>query len=179
MYGPILRGQSISLEPPRREDIPLYLAWFADTQVTRTLLARFVPGEKQEEEWLERAASGEAQVFWRIVLQGRTIGGTGLHDIDWINRHASSGMFIGERAEWGKGYASETVALRTAYAFEELGLERLESESLVNNLAMHRALQKSGYREIGRRRRYIYRNGQWNDAFVFEVLRDEWEAARR
>jgi hypothetical protein len=74
-----------------------------------------------------------------------------------------------------KGYASEVVSLRTAYAFRELGLERLETECFTENLAMHRALEKAGYQRLGRRRRHIYKSGEWHDTVIFEVLREEWE----
>jgi RimJ/RimL family protein N-acetyltransferase len=176
VFGPILRGESISLEPPQPEYLDTYRGWLADLDVTRYLLVRFPPSEKQEEEWYERQASSEATAIWAIVLEGRPIGSTGLHNIDWINRHASSGMLIGDRSQWGKGYASQAVALRTAFAFRELGLERLETESFAVNAPMHRALEKSGYRKIGLKRRYAYRGGVWHDAYIFELLRDEWLA---
>ena len=85
---------------------------------------------------------------------------------------------IGDTSCWGRGYASEAVRLRTAYAFEELGLERLGSESFVENVRMHRALEKSGYHKIGRQRHYVYRGGAWHDVFLFELLREDWLARR-
>jgi RimJ/RimL family protein N-acetyltransferase len=84
-------------------------------------------------------------------------------------------MFLGDRSVWGRGYASEAVRLRTAFAFNELNLERLESESIAQNIGMHRALEKSGYQKIGRRRHVFYRSGQWLDSYIFELLRDEWQ----
>lgn len=68
------------------------------------------------------------------------------------------------------------MRLRTRYAFDELDVERLESESLAENLRMHRALEKSGYRRMGTKRHFIYRGGTWHDMHIFEVLRDEWRA---
>lgn len=176
MFGPILPGDKVTLEPPQHDDLPLYRGWFADLEVTRNLLARFTPSEKQEEEWYEKASTADDQVTWRIVVGGKPVGTTSIFSIDWINRHGITGLVIGDRAEWGKGYASEAVKLRTAYAFQELGLERLESFSLDVNAAMHRALEKSGYHKIARRRRMYFTAGAWHDDFVFELLRDEWEA---
>jgi RimJ/RimL family protein N-acetyltransferase len=107
------------------------------------------------------------------------VGNTGIHAIDRFNRRGETGLMIGDRSAWGRGYASEAVRLRTRFAFEELNLERLGSESLVENLAMHRALEKSGYQKIGRKRRYFFKGGQWHDVYVFEVLREEWKAGQR
>jgi RimJ/RimL family protein N-acetyltransferase len=174
MFGPILRGERVRLEPPSSEDLPTYRAWFSNPEVTRTLLARFAPSEKAEEEWFERAGASEDQLYWRIVANEKTIGNTGIHRIDWINRGGRTGLVIGDTTAWGKGYASEAVKLRTEYAFNELGLERLGSESFVENIPMHRALEKSGYQKIGRERKAIFRSGCWHDLYLFEVLREEW-----
>jgi RimJ/RimL family protein N-acetyltransferase len=45
------------------------------------------------------------------------------------------------------------------------------------NIGMHRALERSGYRRIGIRRQKFWRNGQWHDEIIFELLRDEWIGA--
>lgn len=178
MLGPILRGKHISLEPLRSDDIDLYLSWFADPDLTRYLLKRFVPSRECEQEWLRGAATNRSSVQWNIVLDGRTIGVTAIHDIDWRNRHATSGTFIGDRATWGKGYGSDAVRLRTAYAFDELGLERLETQSMAENLGMHRALERSGYHRFAVRRHYSFCGGSWHDSYLFELLREEWETGR-
>ena len=178
MFGPILHGEGMSLEPPRLEYLDTYLSWLANLDVTRYLLIRFPPSQKQEEEWYQRMAGSEVDVLWAIVVGGQAIGSTGLHNLDWINRHAASGLLIGEPSQWGKGYASQVVALRTAYAFQELGLERLETESFAVNMPMHRALEKAGYQKVGLRRHHIYRGGGWHDTYIFELLRDEWLSGR-
>lgn len=174
MLGPILSGERVVLAPATPEDLPAFCAWFADREITSTLLTRFPPSLKQEEEWYERTAASQRDVHWAVRVDNRTIGVVDIAGIDWINRHATTGTIIGDRSQWGKGYATEAVRLRTAYAFQDLGLERLESESLIHNVAMHRALEHSGYHRIATRRRYIYGGGEWHDAHVFEVLREEW-----
>jgi ribosomal-protein-alanine N-acetyltransferase len=176
MFGPILTGENIALEPPRLEDLPVFRSWFSDLEVTRYILHRFVPSERQEEEWYDAVSRSETQVAWRIAVDGRPIGVTSLVMIDWQNRRAQSGTIIGDKTQWGKGYATEAVRLRTAYAFEELGMERLETETFANNLPMQRALERSGYQKIGRRRHHFFRQGGFQDALLFELLRGEWIA---
>jgi RimJ/RimL family protein N-acetyltransferase len=174
MLGPILPGEKISLAPATREDIPLFCAWFANLEVTRYLIMRFPPSEEMEEEWLKRTAESQSVVYWVMKAEGRTVGSSALHDVDWTNRHATSGTVIGDPADWGKGYATEATRLRTAFAFDELGLERLESESFADNTGMHRVLQRAGYREIGRRHHARFAGGRWHDTVIFELLREEW-----
>ncbi len=176
MLGPRLYGERISLQPARPEDLETFQHWFANLEVTRYLLTRFAFSAKQEEEWYQRVSHDEGIVSWRVVVAEATIGVTSIIGIDWINRQAMSGTIIGDRSQWGKGYGSEIVALRTRYAFDELGLERLETQSFAENRAMHRALEKAGYQGIGRRRHSVYRGGSWHDTLIFELLREEWHA---
>jgi RimJ/RimL family protein N-acetyltransferase len=114
-------------------------------------------------------------VLWSLTHGAELVGITTLKDIDWVNRQASSNIMIGNSALWGRGYAGEAVRLRTSFAFRELGLERLETESFVENTGMHLALERSGYRKLGTRRHCIYRDGAWHDLFVFELLRSDWQ----
>ena len=178
MFGPILAGERLRLEPTQKEYLPEFIRWFADMDVTRYLLSRFPMTLKQEEEWFETTSRDQNNVHWTMVVDGRPIGVTGLNRINWVSRGAMSGTIIGAKEEWGKGYATEAVHLRTEFGFRELNFERIESQSMAPNVGMHKALYKAGYRKIGTASRYMYRDGEWLDSFLFECLRDDWEAAK-
>lgn len=179
MLGPILAGPRLTLVPPRAEFIDSWRRWFADREVTRYLLKRFVPTPRQETEWLERVAQDRAAVLWSIMIGKKMIGSSGLTEIDWRHRHAFSGTMIGEKAYWGKGLGKESMALRTAYAFDELGLERIETQVTAGNEASRRALLATGYREVGTRHRHLFFEGRWHDAWVGEILREDWTRTHR
>lgn len=181
MLGPIIHGTHISLVPHQTEYLDTYRRWFADTEVTRYMLLRFPPSAGQEAQWFERMSTAPDVIGWAILLNERDllIGSTGLQDIDWRNRHAHSGIMIGEKAYWGKGYASEAMRLRTAYAFHELGLEKVLTNVIAENHASRRALEKAGYRQCGLLRRNRFFDGGWHDEWLGEILREDWEQARR
>jgi [ribosomal protein S5]-alanine N-acetyltransferase len=126
MFGPVMAGERVRLEPPRIEYAPAYIRWFADRVVTRYLVVRHPTSLKRQEEWIERMARSADDVLWAMVraADGGLIGNLGLHRIGWRNRHAEMGYVIGEPEQWGKGYATEAVKLATAYAFLELGLQK-------------------------------------------------------
>ena len=174
MLGPILTGEKIRLAPATTEYLPEFVKWFADMEITRYLSMRHPPSLDQEAGWFERMCADPNTVHWTMLAGDRPIGVTGIHNVDWMNRGAITGTVIGVASEWGKGYASEAVAMRTAYAFEELNLERLESMSASANLGMHKALERSGYRQIGVRAHYMFREGNWVDMVMFEILRDDY-----
>jgi [ribosomal protein S5]-alanine N-acetyltransferase len=173
MYGPHIEGARVALAPPLPSYVDDYLRWFSDPAVTRYLNLRNPPAREQEEEFLRRMAAADTEVFWAILVGERHIGSTGVHGLDWRNRTAHTGIVIGERDCWGQGYATEAIRLRTAYAFNELGLETLTTQVYAPNEASRRALQRAGYREVGWLRRHVYFEGEFHDVWLGEMLRGE------
>lgn len=175
MYGPILRGALVTLRPPRLEEAKAIIEWFADLEVTRYLGRRSPMALHEEEEWLRKVAEDRSTVFWMIEVEGKAVGTIGIHQIDWVSAHGTTGIGIGERSYWRRGVATEAMALRTRYAFQELNLHKLKTEAFTENTASIRALQKTGYRQVGILREERWSDGTWHDTWLGEVLRSEWE----
>jgi len=180
VYGPVIAGERVRLEPPRRESAPTFLRWFADREVTRFLMVRHPTSLRKQEEWLEERASSPDDVLWSMTraVDGVLIGNIHLMKIVWRHRHAEVGYLIGERKHWGKGHATEAVKLVTAYAFLELGLEKTWAAVVAPNEASRRALERNGYRQAALFKRDRYVEGEWHDLWLGEILRDEWDARR-
>jgi RimJ/RimL family protein N-acetyltransferase len=176
MLGPILEAERIRVEPPRPDHLSRFVAWFSDPEITRYLLRRFPPSLRQEEAWLEAMAASETDVVWTVALRetGATIGVTALHRIDWRHRHGWIEIALGERSTWDHGYATETLRTCTAYAFDELGLEKVLASVYSGHRASLRVLEKLGYRQSGLLRRNAFFCGAWRDEWIGEILRDEW-----
>ncbi len=178
MYGPVIGGERVRLEPPRLEHAPTYIRWFADREVTRYMLVRNPMSLRKEEEWLEGMAGSPDEVLWAMVrvIDGGLIGNVGISRIVWRHRRAELGYVIGEREQWGKGFATEAVRLSTSYAFLELGLEKLWAQVVVGNEASRGTLERNGFRQCALFRRDRYLEGEWHDLWVGEILRAEWDA---
>ncbi|MSQ37589.1 MAG: N-acetyltransferase [Chloroflexi bacterium] len=175
MFGPVLKGEGVTLRPPDETDPERFVVWLADTEVTRYLLRPFAVAIEQEREWFKSTGESKTTVYWIVEAEGRAIGSTGIHDIDWLNANATTGTVIGDRSAWGKGYGSKTMRLRTAYAFEQLNLHKLSSSAFMENEHSKRALQKAGYRETGVEREHLWRDGRWHDHWRCEILRSDWQ----
>ncbi len=179
MFGPVLRGSLVALRPPDESDPARFVEWFADMEATRYLANRFGMALSAEEEWFKKVGESKDDVIWIIEAEGRAIGTTGIHQIDWLSAHGITGTFIGDKTAWRKGYGSEGMALRTEYAFRWLNLHKLYSGALAENGPSRRALTKAGYVEVGVQREHSFREGRWHDHWLCELLRSDWEAARR
>ncbi len=178
MYGPILEGEHVRLQPPSAELASLYCRWFADTEVNLYTL-RFPPSPKMAQEWLDKAAESDRDVLWMITVEGRPIGAVQVDTINWHHRRGEGAIVIGEKAEWGKGYGAEALRLVTRFAFEELNLDKLMGEAIVENVGSIRAMEKAGFREWGVARKHFYQNGRWSDAWFGEALREESQETGR
>ena len=180
MFGPILRGPRVVLRPPVEDDLPLFLHWLADTEVTKYLgFWNTVPSLEQEKEWLKKSAEDRNSVIWIVEVDGACIGNSNIRNIDWKNQHGETGTFIGDRARWSKGYGTESMRLRTAYAFRELNLVKLNSGAFMENEASKRAQAAVGYREVGILHHEVFTLGRWHDLWLSEILREDWERAQR
>jgi RimJ/RimL family protein N-acetyltransferase len=179
MLGSVLEGERVRLEPPRAEHLPIFLRWFADPEVTRFLFRRHPLSERQEAAWLETVAASQTDLVWAVTLKqdGKIIGVTGLHRIDWQHRHGWPEILIGERSEWGKGYATEAITLVTGHAFHELGLEKVLASIYAGNEASTRMAESVGFRRCGLLRRHAFFDGRWHDEWLGEILRDDWKLA--
>ena len=174
MFGPVLRGTVVVMRPFTQADGDTIRGWLADTDTTRYMARIFPPSEESEREWIERMGRSETDILWGLEHDGRLVGISAVHQIDWFNQHATTGSLLGDRSVWGRGIGRESMQLRTRFCFTQTTLRKLNSGYLDGNVASARAQAAAGYREIGRRREQFFRNGLWIDEVVTEVLRDDW-----
>ncbi len=106
------------------------------------------------------------------------IGDVDLIDIDWVNRHAETGSWMGLAEYRGRGYGTEAKHLLLEYAFDHLQLHVLSSWVWEPNTRSAAALMKQGYRPAGRVKWDDIQHGVYRDGLVFDVFREEWLAAR-
>jgi RimJ/RimL family protein N-acetyltransferase len=78
----------------------------------------------------------------------RLIGIISIKNIDWINKKANIGYWIGEKY-WGRGIGTECVRLIINYAFSNLGLKELYAYVYLSNKASIRVLEKNGLKKKG------------------------------
>ena len=175
-----LRGERVQLVPQDKEmHLENYVQWLNDGDVTRWMLMNTPLSRADEAAWFDRLPARTDSIVWAVHDEtGKHIGTTGLHALDWKGRSGISGICIGDKSAWGKGYGSEVMQVRTRYAFEELGLWRIESECFVANKGSAGCLENAGYRQIGIARKKRWRAGQWRDCILWEILAEDYYAAQ-
>lgn len=72
-----------------------------------------------------------------------------------------------------EGHATRAVGLATAYAFDRLGLHRVQAETVPENVASQAVLRKNGFTPFGVAPRYLKIDGRWRDHHLFHLLQDD------
>ncbi len=125
------------------------------------------------EKWISFAVSQKPLLNFAIASPGEAIGAIGLNILPDVHRKcAEIGYWIGEPF-WGRGICSAALQVLTRYAFRELDLVRIQAAVFEWNPASMKVLEKGGYRQEGRLRKAVFKDGQIIDAVLYAILAEE------
>jgi ribosomal-protein-alanine N-acetyltransferase len=135
------------------------------TEISKAIL-------RQRREWSKGEAFvlfivdpvGDEAIIGRIALTGVMRGA-------FLSAHL--GYWIDQEHQ-RKGYMTEAVREVTRFAFDVLGLHRVQAAVMPHNTASLRVLEKLGFRKEGESPRYLQIAGRWADHVVFAVTAEEW-----
>lgn len=177
--SPSLKGQRVSLRPPRIED---WEEWSALRETSRDFLTPWEPSWAEDElskpafrQRLRRQANdaregiGYAFLIFResdnALLGGATLSGVSRG----VRQSAALGYWIGQPFV-RKGYMSDALRALNPFAFGSLSLHRVEAACIPDNEASRNLLVKNGFRQEGYARSYLKINGRWRDHLLFSRL---------
>lgn len=167
----VINGGCILLRTLQPDDATLtYLGWLSDPEINAYLEVRFSPPNSVDALASFIAASNASldTVLLGIFIQEnqRHIGNIKLGPIDWNHLVADIGFLIGDKRQWGRGYASQAISLMGDYAFFHLGLAKLTAGCYSGNEGSRRALLKAGFLEEGRRMSQWFVSGSREDGIL-------------
>ena len=174
-----LTGKRLYLRRPRLSD---YRQWAALREQSRDFLTPWEPSwagntltresfrrriRRAEQEW--RGETGYGFFLVRrsdhALLGGLTLGS--------VRRGVSDSCVLGYwlgAPHARQGLMTEAVHCALDFAFDRLGLHRIEAACLPGNAASRGLLLKCGFREEGLARDYLRINGAWADHLLFAIL---------
>lgn len=173
----VIETERLILRQWTMNDIDDMVEGLNNINVTKWLAgAPFPYTAKDAEDFIKKTIDNNLYNF-AIVLksENKVIGGTQLTNISLANGTAGGGIWINEKYQ-GYGYGSEAWGARIKYAFEDLGLRRLENGYFKDNISSWKMQEKFGYKNEGiRRQRFISKaTGKIEDEYITGLLKDEW-----
>lgn len=178
MKNKYLQTDRIYLREMRKEDANGdYYHWLNDPEVYMYLETRFVPWSRAKlREYIESLDGNKNEIMFAICLleDDRHIGNIKLGPINQTHKFGEIGLLIGEKSEWGKGYAAEAIGLICKFAFEILNLNKLQAGCYEDNIGSAKAFLKNGFLEEGRYRKQWFLNNRYQDSIRMGLLRENY-----
>ncbi|MFQ5577324.1 MAG: GNAT family N-acetyltransferase [Anaerolineae bacterium] len=171
----MLTGARLTLRAVTRDDLPRYVAWLNDGDVTKHLSLYLPMNLDDETEWYESQRHNQTvQNFAIETRDGKHIGSVGLMDIDYRDQSAELGIVIGDKTEWGKGYGREAIGMLLDFAFNTLNLNRICLQVDTDHPAAIKCYRNCGFVQEGELRHIIYREGRHTNQYLMSILKSEY-----
>ena len=179
---PVLSNSMVTLRELQLSDAPSLL-----TMLTSADVSRFISPPPLTIEGFERfivCANGERQggryACFGVIPRGMEtpVGIFQLRPLEPRFFAADWGFAIGSPF-WGTGVFGASAEMVLEFAFETLGVHRLEARSVVGNGRGNGALRKVGAMCEGVLRRSLLKNGEYHDQHLWSILVSEWRMLRR
>ena len=172
-YFKKLQGKICYLSPISMDDTEKYTEWLNDIDVIKHLqLVNQNITLHSEKEAIERLMKGHNYAIVSNDLN-ELIGNCGLMNIDQLNRTAETGIFIGDKQYWNKGYGTEALNLLIDYGFRFLNLRNIMLNVYSFNERAVACYRKCGFMEIGRRRKALIRDLEVHDIIFMDILAED------
>jgi RimJ/RimL family protein N-acetyltransferase len=175
--SPPLADDVVMLRRWREADIAAQLQAFGDPLFER--FSDWAPrteaaAHRQLVEIEEARLRGE-QLSFALVKpceQDAVLGGGSLHAVDLGQRRAAVGYWLAPEAR-GRGLATSAVRLLARWAFEHLGIARLELMCGPDNRGSQRLAERCGFVREGVLRSHMSFKGGRRDTVLFSLLSGE------
>jgi RimJ/RimL family protein N-acetyltransferase len=127
---------------------------------------------------------GESGFHWAIRDRTGAITGSSGTAVGMISARPSSeagrgdvGYWLG-KPYWGKGLMREALTAVLDLCFGEFDQVKVEAEIFTSNARSKRLVESLGMVLEGTIRSSHHKRGEWVDAHIYGILRDEWTALR-
>jgi [ribosomal protein S5]-alanine N-acetyltransferase len=179
---PVLHGRRVTLRELRASDAAPLFALLSTEEVARFIspppttvegFARFIA-------WTLRQRANGTYACFAVTLAGHdtAIGIFQVRETEPGFSTAEWGFALGS-AFWGSGLFQEGAELVLRFAFDTVGVHRLEARAALKNGRGNGALRKVGAVQEGVLRRSFLRNGEYLDQALYSIVDDDWRESAR
>jgi RimJ/RimL family protein N-acetyltransferase len=176
---PVLCGEGVTLRELRLSDAPSLFTMLTTEEVARFISPppSTVDGFEKFIAWTQRQRRLGAYVCFAVTVDGSDIA-IGIFQVRQLESNfatAEWGFAIGS-PYWGTGVFQKGAELVLQFAFDTVGVHRLEARAAVRNGRGNGALRKLGAVQEGVLRKSFLRNGEYLDQVLWTILDEDWQA---
>ncbi|MGL4337358.1 MAG: GNAT family N-acetyltransferase [Turicibacter sp.] len=177
MYYQKMVGDRCYLSPINPNDYERYTTWVNDLEVGVGLFfTEKVITEQMEKEVLERLMKSEFNFAIIDKASHKVMGNVGMPKVDHIQKTAEVGIFIGDKACWGKGYGKEALELLLDFGFNILNLYNIRLGVYAFNTSAIKCYERIGFKLAGRIRGAKQICGTRYDLIYMDMIAEEFQS---
>jgi RimJ/RimL family protein N-acetyltransferase len=173
---PVLQANGITLRELRTSDAASLLSLLTSEEVTRFISPppTTIEGFERFIQWAHRERQAGRYICFAVVPDGydTAVGLFQIRQLDPTFGTAEWGFAIGS-GFWGSGLFVSGANLVIDFAFEVIGVHRLEARAAVENGRGNGALRKIGAVQEGILRKAFLRNGRYLDQSLWAILPED------
>jgi ribosomal-protein-alanine N-acetyltransferase len=140
-----------------------YRDWMRDPLVLQHLEARLTSGPTDLRGYIEAQTAEPGVRFYAITVRasGQHIGNIKIGPVERWHQRGDVGIIIGDRSQWGYGYATEAIRAFTDAMFVDLALAKITAGAYATNVGSIRAFEQAGFHVEATRRRHYRGDDGW------------------
>jgi ribosomal-protein-alanine N-acetyltransferase len=181
MLLPMAENATVTLRELRASDAPALLDLLTHDEVARFISPppTTVEGFERFIAWAQRERAAGRYICFAVVPTGMdtAVGIFQIRQLEPTFATAEWGFALG-KAFWGTGVFAAAARLAVDFAFDTVGVHRLEARAAVANGRGNGALAKLGAVREATLRRSFLRNGRFFDQALWSIVREDWRRAK-
>lgn len=178
---PVLTGRGVTLREIRLSDAASLCELLTTEEVARFISPppTTVEGFERFIQWTHGERAAGRYICFAVVPHGldTAIGLFQIRQTEPGFGTAEWGFALGSPF-WGTGVFMDAARLTVEFAFETVGVHRLEARAAVLNGRGNGALAKIGAVKEGVLRKSFLRNGEYLDQALWSMVRDDWRQTK-
>lgn len=170
-----ISNEKIILKSISSEDTENIIRWRNSENVRKNFLDQRMFTVESHTNWLKNMVeTGKVEQFIIIDKNDNVpVGSVFLRDIDYENRKAEYGIFIGEDSARGKGIGTAAAERIIQYGFEELKLHKIFLRVLAENIGAIKSYEKAGFKQEAYLVDEVNINDEFKDIVLMAVINSE------
>ncbi len=128
---------------------------------------------------IEEAGKRDRRKFWFAIVEkdsAEYVGQIGITIVsDQIKNGVGQMAYFIQKEYWGRGYTTEAAKKIIDFAFEDIGLHKIITGCLTENVASEKVMKKCNMVKEAELVKHVWHENEWKDRVEYRLLREEWE----